>query len=354
MVDRYRRLSLFFSVFPFDFKPNFTNLSQNSRGLQLHLTDSSLRPMEIAPGTQIEGYTFLERIGGGAFSVVYRVKSVRFGSEYAAKVLLPDTDSSTRNQSSYHVELTALKTLSHPNIILLFSTFTHEGCNVLVFEFCPRGNLRDEAKANEERGISMERFVSIAWQMLDALHYCHSQNICHCDIKPQNILIDEHGRPKLADFGIARHRDADLDGAMGTLSYTAPELFQDGPRNRQASDIWALGVTFAYLLDAHIPWPPDPVERRQAILSGRFVIQRSIPPSLRHMLHKMLAVDPSLRWTAERLKQHDFMNEFSRGDGERLQLENHVRRTSLPLVLIVSERIRAGRVRYSLSNADGF
>jgi serine/threonine protein kinase len=287
--------------------------------------------MEIPLGTEVEGYTFLAKIGAGAFSRVYRVKSARFGTEFAAKVLLPDDDRSSARRTSYEIELSALKNLSHPNIILLFGTFTYLGCPVLVFEFCPRGSLYDEIEANSGRGLTLNRFASIAWQTLDALHYCHSQNTSHCDIKPQNILIDEHGRPKLADFGIAQcFAHPWIESPMGTLAYTAPELFLGGERDRQPADIWALGVTFAYLLDGRLPWPSDLSKRRDAIMNGRFDIERHLPSALRHLLRKMIDVDPKTRWTAERLKHHEFFNGFSRNEPVDGTLITPMRRSSLP------------------------
>jgi serine/threonine protein kinase len=286
--------------------------------------------MDIPLGTTIDDYTFHEKIGRGGFSTVYRVSSVRFGTEFAAKVLRPDVGQSTLNHASYEAELTALKNLSHTNIILLFATFSHAGCPVLVFEFCARGSLQRELDANPGRGIPLDHFASIASQVINALYYCHSQNISHCDIKPGNILIDEYGRPKLADFGIAGLFAN--PGAMGTMAYVAPELLQDQQADRQKADIWALGVTFAYLLDGRLPWPEDAAKRRFAIVAGEFRIARAMPSSLKHMLHKMLTVDPDIRWSAEQLKRHPYFAggaQMAGSEGKNVKVD---RRLSMPSI----------------------
>jgi serine/threonine protein kinase len=264
--------------------------------------------MEIAPGSVIGGYTFHEKVGHGAFSMVYRVTSGRFGTAFAAKVLRPDIGESTVNYESYKAELTALKTLSHPNIILLFGTLTYESCPILIFEYCPRGSLQTELNANPGRGIPLDSFASISSQLIDALACCHSKGISHCDIKPGNILLDEYGRPKLTDFGIAGLF------AMGTMAYVAPELLTDPSADRKKADIWALGVTFVYLLDGELPWPDDLLERRLAILGGEFALERELPSSLKHMIYKMMAVDANARWSAEQLKGHPYFADGLQGE----------------------------------------
>jgi serine/threonine protein kinase len=272
--------------------------------------------MEIPPGTVIDDYTFLDTIGAGAFAVVYRVMSARFRTVFAAKVLRPDHGPSTRNHESYEAELSALKSLSHPNIILLFNTLKYQGCDVLVFEFCPHGSLKMEIAATRGRGLSLERFTAIAREVLDALDYCHSQGFAHCDIKPANILVDEYGRAKLADFGVADlFTNQRRSRHMGTIPYMAPELFQSQPGNRQPADVWALGVTFVQMLTGHLPWPDDPDEARGAIMMGCFQPGENWPPMLKQLIHKMLHPDPSVRWSAQKLRHHPF---FTDGDGETL------------------------------------
>jgi serine/threonine protein kinase len=263
--------------------------------------------MDIPAGTVINGYQFYERIGFGGFASVYRVYSSRFSTEFAAKVILPDGQDSHTNNASYEAEMSALKSLSHPNIILLFDAFPYHECYCLIIELCKRGTLKDEILSRERHRLPMERFKSVAEQILDALSYCHSHDVCHCDIKPSNILVDEYGRPKLADFGIAQMVEPAAVFDRASLPFAAPEIIRGQVVDRQKVDIWALGITFVYLLDGRLPWrTEDPTAMRTAIVQGAYTIQRHVKNELGHLLHKMLTVDPEERWSAEQLKRHPF------------------------------------------------
>jgi serine/threonine protein kinase len=285
--------------------------------------------MEVAPGTVIQGYSFLKAIGRGGFATVYHVTSVRFGTDYAAKVM---AERPTRSDSnSYEAELNALKQLSHPNIILLFDAFEHENRYVLVFELCPHGSLHDEVKALGH-GISSERFMEIAHPIIEALAYCHQRGIAHCDIKPSNILIDQYNRPKLADFGIAAiMQRTKARATMGTMEFMAPELLRGECRDRREADIWALGVTFAYLVNGELPWPRERVEMQKAILCGSFKLAGNVPSAISHLIHKMIAPEPDVRWSAERLKGHPAFTAGVRVSVPNFQIGG--RRSSLPRVL---------------------
>jgi serine/threonine protein kinase len=267
----------------------------------------SLKSMEIPPGTSIGDYVIQEQIGKGGFSIVYKVSCARFGSEFAAKVLQRDPDQSMRSRNSYENELQILMNLNHPNIVLLYDAFHHNGCPILILEYCPRGTLEDEVKATAGHGLPIPRFNSIAEQLLNALSFCHARGIAHRDIKPSNILIDQYGRPKLTDFGIAEmgHHAWDQP-AEASLAFAAPELLDGAPSDRTKADIWALGVTFAFCLDAAHPFPKDPVQRRKAITVGSFLIRRAIPVQLSHLLKKMICPEPDVRASADQLIQHGY------------------------------------------------
>jgi serine/threonine protein kinase len=266
--------------------------------------------MDLPLGTVIHGYFFNEIIGRGGYSTVYKVFSERFGVEFAAKVLLPDSAESLRMHQSYADEINALINLNHPNIILLYDYFYQEGVEFMILELCKHGSLVTEVQATENKGLDMKRFTSIATQLISALDFCHSQNISHRDIKPANILIDDYGRPKLADFGIAGRgvEDRSHVGA-GTWAYFAPEVLMNQSTDRCKADVWALGVTFAYCLEGHLPWPTNRATMYQSIMYGAYTINRNIPPVLADLLYRMFTVNPEARWSASQLKDHPFFTQ---------------------------------------------
>jgi serine/threonine protein kinase len=264
--------------------------------------------MEIAPGTVIQGYTFHELIGSGAFARVYRAFSARFGREFAAKVFLDDPGPS---RQTFDAEMQSLMQLNHPNIIRLYDRIYHNGAVILILELCPRGTLEAEIVATRGRGLEIDRFISIARQLVEALDVCHAMGVAHRDIKPLNILFDEYDRPKLADFGVARLGEAGgSDGIVGTAAYLAPEIWRGDPIEPFKADIWALGVTFASMLNGGLPWPgvPSPNTQRgireigMAVCSGGYKIERNLPPIVDRLIESLLRVDPAHRLTPAELK----------------------------------------------------
>jgi serine/threonine protein kinase len=263
--------------------------------------------MEIAYGAVIMNYTFLDRISQGAYCIVYKVLSSKFGMEFAAKVLPPDPDESQRSQRAAEAELDVLMQLNHPNIILIYDHFLYNKFRVLILEYCPNASLCEEVEATH--GLDLDRFTSIASQLLSALEYIHSQGISHRDIKPGNILIDQYRRPKLADFGISA-RGVDDDRA-GTSSFLAPEVVQRKSTDRCKADVWALGVTFGYMIEGNLPWPEGAMYH--AILHGNYIITRTIPHSLSDLLKHMFSVNPESRWSATDLRNHPFFAAGEKG-----------------------------------------
>jgi serine/threonine protein kinase len=178
----------------------------------------------------------------------------------------------------------------------------------MIFEYCPNGSLCDEI--SDDGGIPLDRFFSIAQQLLSALAFMHSQGVAHCDIKPSNVLIDIHGRPKFADFGIAQTRTRPLDEqTAGTWAFLAPEVLTHTATDRFKADVWALGVTFTFMLDGVLPWPTVPGRMREAVLKGSYLIMRKIPAPLADLIRWMFVVKPEARWSADQLLKHAYFAE---------------------------------------------
>jgi serine/threonine protein kinase len=263
--------------------------------------------MAIPIGSSFHGYTVLGVIGHGGFSTIYRVRSEKFGLEFAAKVTNCEPSTAEASHHVYQAEIDALRSLEHPNIVLLYDYFFDNESEYEILELCKNGCLADEVNASHRKGLSLDRFTSVASQLLSALEYCHGKGIAHRDIKPANILIDEYGRPKLADFGVARVREGnDDDGEAGTWAFLAPEVLLKQAGDRSKADVWALAVTFAFMLDAFLPWPSVPGRMYDAIVHGQYVVSRQIPGLLADLLRRMFVVKPDQRATAEQLRKHPF------------------------------------------------
>ncbi|CAN6690159.1 unnamed protein product [Malus baccata var. baccata] len=250
-------------------------------------------------------------IGLGSSATVSIAKSRRSGEVFAVK-------SAELSQSQFlQKEQTILSTLSSPYIV------QYKGHNIsnengavlynLFLEYAPGGTVSDAIR--RQGGCLNEAATRCyARQILLGLQHLHSNQIAHCDVKCQNILVAENGvKVKLADLGCARHVNSDRGSPIGgTPLYMAPEVAR-GEEQGIAADLWALGCTIIEMTTGRAPWPDvcDPVSALYRIgFSGD---APGIPSSLskqgRDFVAKCLIRDPLERWSAVELLEHGFLLE---------------------------------------------
>ncbi|TQD78582.1 hypothetical protein C1H46_035820 [Malus baccata] len=250
-------------------------------------------------------------IGLGSSATVSIAKSRRSGEVFAVK-------SAELSQSQFlRKEQTILSTLSSPYIV------QYKGHNIsnengavlynLFLEYAPGGTVSDAIR--RQGGCLNEAATRCyARQILLGLQHLHSNQIAHCDVKCQNILVAENGvKVKLADLGCARRVNSDRGSPIGgTPLYMAPEVAR-GEEQGIAADLWALGCTIIEMTTGRAPWPDvcDPVSALYRIgFSGD---APGIPSSLskqgRDFVTKCLIRDPLERWSAVELLEHGFLLE---------------------------------------------
>lgn len=218
----------------------------------------------MAETRYIEGqgrYALAEMVGRGGFATVWRARSIggsfsrsSLGSrngDVAIKII-PVYSSQERSRAMREGQIA--EGLKHKNIVRTVEVIPGDTEIYLITEYV-RGLPLDEAA----RDYSIEDVVDALAQILEALVYAHGQGIIHRDIKPQNALVDERGRVKLTDFGVA-YRDGDtrltrIGYAVGTPGYIAPEIM-DGATPSVLTDIYAVGATARTLLAYQPTEPP--------------------------------------------------------------------------------------------------
>lgn len=197
------------------------------------------------------GYTLISKIGQGGFSVVYLVESQKYNQHFVIKV------SNNKKSDETETEIKTLIKLNHPNIISIYEYFTDDEYIYLVLEYCPGGSMETYIKRNGK--LPKPLLYQVCAHLLSALYLCHSLHIAHRDIKPANILIDQYGRPKLADFGLSSEfvDGESTRGVGGSRLYMAPEIIQKKAYDAFKADVWALGVSFYQMAVGNTPWPDE-------------------------------------------------------------------------------------------------
>jgi serine/threonine protein kinase len=195
--------------------------------------------------------------------------------------------------------------LDHPNLVRVFDLDIHDGRPFIAMEFVRGHNLSQVAEQSKPSPAQSAAWVA---EIARALAYVHGRGVVHQDIKPGNIMIDESGRPRLIDFGMARWRHAwsgrRAGPSGGTLAFMAPEQSRgETKRVGEASDIFALGGVFYYLLTGKSPFGGGTRQEqwrrashcdfdRDALRAGR------IPRRLEGIVLKAMAPEPEDRYVS--------------------------------------------------------
>ncbi len=213
---------------------------------------------------QIPSYEFLEFIDRGGMGAVYRAKQRSLNRIVAVKLLPISLRNRRVFAERFAREARALALLNHPNIVSVYdSGEASGGCLYYAMEYVKGTNLRRFMK---EGRATAKQLLGIAMQVCEALQFAHSRGVVHRDVKPANILIDECGRVKVADFGLAKvigappqHLLTGASDALGTPDYMAPEAVTRDFEVDHRADIYSLGVMLYEMLTNHVPkgaWEP--------------------------------------------------------------------------------------------------
>ncbi|OHS94648.1 CAMK family protein kinase [Tritrichomonas foetus] len=252
---------------------------------------------QFVPGTQIRDYLFHECIGSGGFAAVYIITSIKFETKFVAKVILPQSKNMLSAWESFDSEVNSLLKLDFPNIIRLYDHFTENGYFFLILEYCSHGSLYDEVR--ECGPLTGVRLLSVCQQLIAAVYNAHSNNIAHRDIKPHNILFDEFGRVKLADFGISVSTDNNdiIKNYKCSPAFAAPEVLKKEPHDFFKADLWSLGVTLYFATTGQLPFKyHEPHQMVRVISQVGINITRTMMPSyIFDIIKNLLIYDPAER-----------------------------------------------------------
>ncbi len=203
-------------------------------------------------------YQMISLIGKGGMANVYLAVDIKTGHEVAVKVLKPEFSQDEEFLSRFQREAQMASKVSHHNIVNLLDVGIEENIRYLVMEYVKGTNLKELIK--EKGKIPPVIAVQITIRILSALQHTHRNGVIHRDIKPQNILVQEQGHIKVADFGIARVANSATlskgDSVMGSVHYFSPEQAA-GEEVLQTGDIYSVGVVLYEMLTGRVPFEGD-------------------------------------------------------------------------------------------------
>lgn len=223
------------------------------------------------------GFAFIDR---GSMGAVYAATQLSLDRRVAIKILPPELGLNPDFVARFQREARLLAKLQHPNIIAVHDSGTTEnGHAFIAMEFVQGTCLLDILR---ERPIPLTEALEISAQVAQALAFAHEHGVIHRDIKPTNILIDEWGRARVADFGLAKLVGQDwfdvaafggTGAGLGTPGYAAPEQKRSDPQVDQRTDIFSLGVTLRELVTGEVSDDPDDLSDLAATACPKFVTQ---------------------------------------------------------------------------------
>jgi len=245
-------------------------------------------------------YEVGELLGAGGMAHVYRGHDRILERPVAIKVLDASLATDDRFLRSFVSEARAAAGLIHPNVVTVFDTGVDADQHFIVMELV-EGTTLQQLLFQEHR-LQPERARRIAIDVARALTVAHGRGLVHRDVKPGNVLVGADGRPRVADFGIARPADQpdDTRTIFGTAAYLSPEQARGRP-TIPASDVYSLGCVLYEMLTGRRPFTGDnpvtvAVKHLRHTPPAVEAVSPDVPPALASVVRRAMQKDPQRRF----------------------------------------------------------
>ncbi len=256
----------------------------------------------IARDTIVDGrYRILDRLGSGGMADVYRAEDIELRRQVALKFLHQRFAEDPEFVERFRREATSAAGLQHPNVVGIFDRGDWDGTPYIAMEYV-RGRTLKEI-VNDHGALEPRLAANLTIQILTATAFAHRNGIVHRDLKPHNVLVDEDGRAKVTDFGIARAGASDMTetgSIMGTAQYLSPEQAQGHPVDER-SDLYSIGVVFYELLTGIVPFDHEStvtiaLKHVSEAPVPPMQVNPAVPPALDAVAMRALRKEPGARY----------------------------------------------------------
>ncbi|XP_078612251.1 peripheral plasma membrane protein CASK-like isoform X4 [Branchiostoma floridae x Branchiostoma japonicum] len=303
-------------------------------------------------------YELCEIIGRGPFSVVRRCIHRESGQQFAVKIVdvAKFTSSPGLSTEDLKREASICHMLKHPHIVELLETYSSDGMLYMVFEFMDGADLCFEIVKRASAGFVYSEAVSSHYmrQILEALRYCHDNNIVHRDMKPHCVLLatKENSAPlKIGGFGVATNVPDNAfvsGGRVGTPHFMAPEIVRRDPYGKPV-DVWSVGVMLYILLSGNLPFNGTKDRLFDAIVKGRYHMNPRqwdhVSEQAKDLVARMLELDQNERITVHETLQHPWIK-----DRERYAPKIHLHETVASMTKFNARRKLKGAVMSAVAS----
>ncbi|XP_026474809.1 uncharacterized protein LOC113378489 isoform X2 [Ctenocephalides felis] len=254
-------------------------------------------------------FDIIKKLGQGTYGKVQLGINKETGQEVAIKTIKKCKIESSADLIRIRREVQIMSSVRHPNIIHIYEVFENREKMVLVMEYAAGGELYDYLSSRKV--LAEEEARRIFRQIATAIYYCHKHKICHRDLKLENILLDENGNAKIADFGLSNvfAEQRTLSTYCGSPLYASPEIVTGTPYNGPEVDCWSLGVLLYTMVYGAMPFDGTHFKTlvKQISLGDYFEPKKKSPAS--SLIKDMLTVSSKERADVERICAHWWVNE---------------------------------------------
>ncbi len=251
----------------------------------------------------VGSYDLLEKVAEGGMGTIYKGRHRDTGQVVAIKIMPPHMASNAVMLKRFEQEFRAASRLDHPNIVRAIDYGDDGKSPYLVMEFVEGESLGQ--KLEREGPMAEADAIRLIAQVAQGLHRAHKQGLIHRDVKPDNILVTTDGQAKLADLGLVKEVETDLNltrtgRGLGTPHFMAPEQFRNAKSANVRCDVYSLGATLYMMVTNELPFKSNgPLDAWMKKVQNDIVSPRQLVPALSERvdwaIRRAMSADPEKR-----------------------------------------------------------